>query len=787
MKSALTAAILLVLSSPHAVGEEPPAITGIGMVAPDIIEITISAGHVEYGRQKPYARETNDVVADPEMQRWVFRDGKAIGTLVGHEGKILCPIDRIVGNKLDTKWADRIVNYEISSADDPNYRAGQMPRKVYRKSRPSDLGMVAPYKFDAPLEHVIYLKLGEPLTVGREYAIAFQKSDLPAQTFSYDPSRLRSEAVHVSQIGFRPDDTAKVAFLSCWLGDGGGLEYEREIPFRVIDEKTGKTAYEGKTSLSKAASDKTEDSLNKNYNGTDVYVMEFTSLNLPGTYRVCVDRIGCSYPFEIAEDVWRKAFAVSARGFYHQRSGIPLGPPYTDYKRPRSFHPDDGVKIYATTTPLMDAGGGLNQQDSNFGNIVKGKTDEIVPNAWGGYMDAGDWDRRVQHFKVSLLLLELADLFPDYFDTLSLNIPESGDGLPDIVSEALFNLDHYRRMQTPEGGIRGGVESAEHPRRGEGSWQESLDIMAYAPGVFSSFYYAGVAARAAHWLESRDPEKAKVYRESALRAMNWAEKDFPRAREENISGKHPAVLDARNYAAAELFRLTGDERWHRMFLKTTFFKSSIPSIPRSWDSLDQRDSAWTYLQTDRPGMDREVQQRCRKELVAEADERLDSIQGSGFRWAKHPMAPVLYGAFSSPEECTSVVRAHRLTADPKYLRGLILASQTGAGANPLNISYTTGVGHRWPQHPLHIDSRISRQPAPPGLTLAGPMDWDNDLAKSFKWARDMVSPHLHPPLEQWPPIESFWDVFWNPLSCEYTVHKPMAGNAYVWGYLAARK
>ena len=44
-----------------------------------------------------------------------------------------------------------------------------------------------------------------------------------------------------------------------------------------------------------------------------------------------------------------------------------------------------------------------------------------------------------------------------------------------------------------------------------------------------------------------------------------------------------------------------------------------------------------------------------------------------------------------------------------------------------------------------------------------------------------------PPWKQWPALEAYWDVFWDPLVCEYTVHKPMAGNAYVWGYLAARE
>ena len=141
-------------------------------------------------------------------------------------------------------------------------------------------------------------------------------------------------------------------------------------------------------------------------------------------------------------------------------------------------------------------------------------------------MDAGDWDRRIQHLVVTRYLIELADLFPDYFGNLSLNIPESGNQLPDVVDEGLFNLDCYRRMQTPEGGIRGGIESSEHPRHGEGSWQESLDVMAYSPGIWSSYIYAGVAAQAARWLESREPALAPTYRDSSLRAMNWAEQAY---------------------------------------------------------------------------------------------------------------------------------------------------------------------------------------------------------------------------------------------------------------------
>jgi endoglucanase len=785
MKAYLLALVATIVWSAATHADEPPRVDHVGMVAPDIVGVTISAGRVEYGRQEPYAKRPEDRVVDPGMHRFVLRGGKLIGSLVGTQGDLLCTMDRVVGERLDAAWADRPASYRVASADDHHYTATREPAAVYRKSKPSDLAMVGVYKFEATTESVVYLKLPEPLAAGKQYTVSFPGSRLPDQKFTFDPARLRSEAVHVSQIGFRSDDPAKIAFLSCWLGSGGGVKYEDKLAFEVIDESTGKPVFQGRTALSKAASDKTEDAYNKNYSGVDVHEMDFTALRKPGSYRVSVQGIGCSYPFEIGEEAWRKAFAVSARGLYHQRSGIALGPPFTAYQRPRAFHPDDGVKVYASTAPLMDTGNGLNQKDSNFGNLVKGKTDEIVPNAWGGYMDAGDWDRRIQHMKPTLLLLELAELFPDYFAALPLNLPESGNGLPDVVNESLFNLDCYRRMQLPEGGIRGGIESSEHPRRGEASHQESLAVMAYAPDIFSSYVYAGTAARAARWLGPRDARRATVYRESALKAMAWAEKDRERQEKAYLMAKHPAVRDARNFAAAELFCLTGDVKWNELFLATTLFKGPGAELTVNWDSLDQGDSAWVYARTDKPGVDEKVRQHCRDALLKEAEHRVVSVARTGFRWAKHPYAPIVYGALTSPESCVSVARAHVLTGDPKYLKTLVLACQAGAGANPVNMCYTTGLGRKSPRHPLHIDHRITHQAPPPGLTVAGPMD-NNVQGLADPFIEPFAGSVFHPPYKQWPTMEAFWDVFWDPFVCEYTVHKPMAGNAYVWGYLAAR-
>jgi endoglucanase len=767
---------ILVTATTAAAAGERPNVAHVGLVAPDIIGITIHAGHAEYGRQIPYKPHPNDRVDRKTHQRWVRRGGEFLGSLVGKDEKLLYTPDRRVGPTLDTAWADRPDSYRISSPDDPAFHEPTRPTAVHRKSKPTDFARVDAWRMEAPMEHVLYLRLPKPLTVGKRYAITFSGQRLAEQSFQLDPATLRSEAVHVSHLGFRPDDPVKVAFLSCWLGSGGPLDYREGLPFRVVDSG-GKAVFQGTTRLAKSATEP-EDAYKRNHNGTDVYLLDFSSVTRPGTYRVTVEGIGCSDPFPIADDVWRRAFVVSARGVYHQRSGIELGPPFTAFKRPRCFHPDDGPRVFHSTCPLMNSGNGLNRDDSNFGNLNKGRTDRTVPNAWGGTMDAGDWDRRIQHLDASRLLLELAELFPSYFADLPLNIPESDDALPDIVNEALWNLDCYRRMQTPAGGIRGGIESAEHPRHGEASWQESLTVMAYAPGIWSSHVYAGVAARAAYVLRDRAPKLAAAYKKSALRAMNWAEQEL----DANPPKDPPhQVNDARNLAAAELYRLTGNDQWHDLFLATTVFHDPKTDLYK-WKHHEQADAAFVYARTKNHATDDKVRRNALAAIRRQADARIAQGKNTGFRWTKNPWRPLGWGIPASPD-AVSLCRAHALTDQAAYLRAAVLACQFGGGANPSNLCYTTGLGHRSPEHPLHLDSRITHQAPPPGLTIFGPADVQRNKGQ---WGQKLVKKFAYPDVETWPSLEAFFDVFWYPPMCEFTIHQPMATNAYVWGYLAAR-
>lgn len=623
-------AVLGFLFSHFVVAAGEPHITHVSAVAPDIIALTIHTGEVEHGQQKPYAPQPGDRIEKREgPHRWLKRWGEYIGSVVGPDNKTMFTFDRYRGRALNLRRIESTGTYFISSAEDPNYQKPLKPIRVSRKSKPTDMAQVGLWDFRWPVEHTIYVQLPEPLKSGADYKIQFSAKLFADHVYQHRPMRTRSEAVHVSHLGFRPDDSIKVAYLSLWKGNGGGQEY-RSSKFHVIDDTSNQAVFEGKVQLSRAFHQH-EDKYGFNYNKTDVYIMNFSNLATLGDYRVCVDNIGCSYPFAIAEDSWEKAFVTSARGLYHQRSGIAIGAPHSRYQRPRNMHPDDGVLVYESEVPLIDTGNGLNargQDKGNFYLLNQHRTKRTLENAWGGYADAGDWDRRIQHLLASRYFIELLEMFPHYFAEVSLNIPESQNTLPDILDEALWGLDFFRRLQTPEGGIRGGIESEEHTRFGEGSWQESQKLMVYEPGIWSSYIYAGVAARAAHWLQQYDTKAAEEYRRSALDAMQWAEKKYLNHGYAKLPHQ---LIDARNLAAVEMYRLTGDETWHRLFLRTTVFKESWRRLAE-WSSHDQADAAFVYLQLE--DTDKQVHENTMKAMERTAEDIVKQGKQSGFRWTK---------------------------------------------------------------------------------------------------------------------------------------------------------
>jgi endoglucanase len=755
-------------------------------VRSDIIVIEINTGNVIRGKQDPFNPKFGDQYAKQRPTNaddWVKRLGQPVGALVGPNRDLIYGFDSLAGKDLRISDWRNAENIKIQSDDDPDYRTAQSIVAIHRKMRPRDAAQTGTWKFAWAKTHLLYLKLPQPMQVGKSYNITSPDPNVGPIALTYQPDQARSEAVQVSQLGFRPDDPTKVAFLSTWMGDGGGVDYPVGQKFWLIDRE-GKPVFEGTTRRSRAL-DQAEDARDQNYNRANVDRLDFSTFKQPGKYRVCVATIGCSFPFEIEPKAWRNAFYTAVRGLYHQRSGIAIGAPYSTYERPRAFHPDDGVKIFQATARLADNDQGFLTAPKFATVLPPTQTPTIRPNAWGGYFDAGDWDRRIQHIAVSRSLVELAELFPDYFGDFDLNLPESGNQLPDVIDEALWNIDCFRRLQAADGGISGGIQSAKYAKQGEASWQESLPVLAYASDPWSSYLYVAGAAQIALWFDDRDPEKAAIYRNSAIRAMDYAERQLNQEKHRDTF----QIRDARNLAAVAMLRMSRDatqttqDKWHKIFVATTKFNNPTAPIAK-WQSHDQREAAFLYLRLPPSQTQPQLRTNIERAFFRAADKIAKSTEISAHQWAKDDdYAPIGWGNGLSTPRATTLLRAHYLSQDDRYLVAATRSTQFAAGANPLNLVYTTGLGHRSPQNPLIIDHRITGQAPPPGITVYGPMnpkDFPDD------WFTELMAPAMYPVWSQWPTTEAYFDVYTAVGMSEFTVMQTIAPTAYTWGYLAAR-
>jgi len=120
-----------------------------------------------------------------------------------------------------------------------SYRFNQThPIKVFRKTKQHNL---VDFSGIFTLEHTVYLVLGEALVPGASYELSFPDGMLNrnAYSFIFDPRSARSDAVHIIQVGFRPDDPAKCGYLSQWMSLGGGITYTDQKEFELLDRTYG--------------------------------------------------------------------------------------------------------------------------------------------------------------------------------------------------------------------------------------------------------------------------------------------------------------------------------------------------------------------------------------------------------------------------------------------------------------------------------------------------------------------------------------------------------------------
>lgn len=161
---------------------------------------------------------------------------------------------------------------------------------------------------------------------------------------------------------------------------------------------------------------------------------DFSSLVTVGSYYIydVTNNIG-SFRFDINTNVYDEVLKQAMRMYFYQRINFAKQVPYTDAKW------SDGACFE-----------GANQDKAATSRFAKGNL-STAKDLRGGWMDAGDKNKYTTFAASAVIqLAEAYRMNPAVFKD-NYNIPESGNGIPDILDELKYELDFLKRMQDATG------------------------------------------------------------------------------------------------------------------------------------------------------------------------------------------------------------------------------------------------------------------------------------------------------------------------------------------------
>ena len=701
--------------------------------------------------------EETDIIRDPRVEvkatdriAWSPNSGKrfgGLGTLNGIRGNFsgkrntttpqLFQAWPKVGSAFTAFQAGSAPNGNGALCDQPSvwqvWINGQSVaiNTIYRKSVPIQSAYTSERGIAHRKRHLLSFLLAASVPLDAEINIA---GPVPDVINGLRKPGSVSEAIHICQVGY-PLIGSKKGYIGLWLGhDATGKAGNtddmlgQDVIWRLVDQSSGITVLDGVLKQAKAGDEPHMKGLN--FNGCDIYEADFSAVAAPATYRLEIDGIGASVPFQITDNPYAPVLRAAARWYYHQRSGCPIEQPYGEGRtRARNGHPEDGLTVWQTDVKLGRTSEGFSG-GPNAMKLVSAQPIDTAsltnPNAWGGWHDAGDWDRRIQHMDAVYQMANIIELFASA-RTLDLNIPESGKTfadqairarksetdrgdhvtvLPDLIHEALWGISLWRRTQGAAGGIIGGVEYSLDGIHGSVSWNPVQDAYAYAEEEWAAYHFAHAAAKLGHVIKSvcGDAVLGEALIAEADLAWAWAENQWQ-------SGSSDAgdkldekgrfwITSVQVASAAVLYRANGNQNARQIFEENNGFDAQsvkpVIELRRSVYSHASLDyfTAWQEGRDCSPSIVLEILRwswrKLRREKRMGADYGLHNTDqypwgrgwmrfGPGSNWRARDLAL----EYTVNNRNTAPLR-------DKLIEGMWF----GLGCNPSNTCFVQGLGVR---------------------------------------------------------------------------------------------
>jgi endoglucanase len=524
--------------------------------------------------------------------------------------------------------------------------------------------------------------------------------------------------VKVNQVGYRPG-WEKVAKVTPSEPLAGGMA------FLVRDAGTGAAVFEGELTLAV---------LNDAPSGDDVYEADFSAVEAPGTYVVEVPQVGESVPFAIAQDVYDRFFYDATRFYFFQRCGMELTEEHAGPYAHRACH------VFDEAIP-----------EPGTGQLRDGR---------GGWHDAGDMNRYTSWTRPTVwrLLMAYRD-YPDKFPDGQLDIPESGNGVPDLLDEVRYEIEWVRKMLIREGPDAGRAYERVH----ESGVQQPPDVDFFdrrhrlVPPTDEGSC-AVVSNCALAYLVYREFPSQQAFAEACLQdaLLAWA----------YLASRGKPDEKALFTAAAVLFEATGREDAHDVVKRLAPAIMGIWHGQMVWDNYDC--GVITYVLSERPEADEALRGRLRDHFLGYVDASLAAAKARGYDSPMMSGVVFVWGSNGRIAKIgTHMLVANRLRPREDYVAAARDCLHWLLGRNPVDTCMITGYGTPPLGDIYHsmYGELGPGLPMPPGYLCGGPSHSD--------------APHLSAnPAKCWRPAHTSFEL----TECSIGYQAPLV---YLTGALAA--
>src|SRR5436190_10998785 len=250
---------------------------------------------------------------------------------------------------------------------------------------------------------------------------------LPSLAFS---PGITSKQIKIDQFGYLPGSRKIAVIVDPQTGYNAAESFSPGTgtnQYQVRNWSTNAVVYSGTLVAWNSGATHTQ-------SGDRGWRFDFTPVTTTGSYYIydVANNVG-SYRFEVNNSVYTQVLKQAARMFFYQRVNFAKQTPYVDAKW------SDAAAFSGTN------------QDYAARSRWDKTNAATARDLHGGWFDAGDCNKYVT-FTLSPLcnLLETYRSYPAYFAD-NYNIPESGNGIPDILDEVKWELDWLTRMQDGTG------------------------------------------------------------------------------------------------------------------------------------------------------------------------------------------------------------------------------------------------------------------------------------------------------------------------------------------------